>query len=53
MPTRWCVGSCDDEIANILTYTLNTWGNAGGRILTEDVKKARAVKPPPATVSEK
>ena len=43
----------DDEIANILTYTLNTWGNAGGRILTEDVKKARAVKPPPATVSEK
>ena len=35
----------DDEVANILTYVLNTWGNPGGRILTEDVKKERANKP--------
>jgi len=33
----------DDEVANILTYVLNNWGNPGGRILTDEVKKARAV----------
>jgi len=38
----------DDAIANILTYVLNSWGNSGGRILTEDVKKVRATKPPVA-----
>jgi nitrite reductase (NO-forming) len=35
----------DDEVANILTYVLNSFGNGGGRILTEEVKKARATKP--------
>ncbi|HEX6704848.1 MAG TPA: copper-containing nitrite reductase [Albitalea sp.] len=35
----------DDEIANILTYVLNSWDNPGGRILTEDVRKVRATKP--------
>ncbi|MBI2751534.1 MAG: nitrite reductase, copper-containing [Burkholderiales bacterium] len=35
----------DDEVANILTYVLNTWGNPGGRISTEEVKKERASKP--------
>ena len=42
----------DDEIANILTYVINTWGNAGGRILTDDVKKARATKASTASTSE-
>ena len=42
----------DDEIANILTYVLNEWGNPGGRILTEDVKKVRASKPATTSVSE-
>jgi len=32
----------DDEVANILTYVLNSWGNPGGRVSTEDVKKQRA-----------
>ncbi len=32
----------DDEIANILTYVLNSWGNPGGSVSTEDVKKRRA-----------
>jgi len=40
----------DDEIANILTYLLNSMGNPGGRILTEDVKKVRA-GPKPATTA--
>jgi nitrite reductase (NO-forming) len=38
----------DDEVANILTYVLNSWGNPGGRISTEDVKKARASAAPAA-----
>ena len=37
----------DDEVANILTYVLNTWGNPGGRITKEDVARERA-KPAPA-----
>jgi nitrite reductase (NO-forming) len=32
----------DDEIANILTYVLNSWGNPGGAISKEDVEKVRA-----------
>jgi nitrite reductase (NO-forming) len=32
----------DDEIANILTYVLNSWGNSGGVISKEDVQKVRA-----------
>jgi len=32
----------DDEIANILTYVLNTWGNSGGVISKEEVKAVRA-----------
>ena len=32
----------DDEVANILTYVLNTWGNDGGAVSKEDVQKVRA-----------
>ena len=31
----------DDEIANILTFVLNSWGNPGGRVLTSDVRDIR------------
>jgi nitrite reductase (NO-forming) len=41
----------DDEIANLLTYVLNSWDNPGGRILTEDVRKTRAAKGSTATVA--
>jgi nitrite reductase (NO-forming) len=41
----------DDEVANILTYLLNSMGNPGGRILTEDVKKVRAVPKLAATAA--
>ena len=37
----------DDEIANILTYVANSWGNPGGRISKEDVAKRRASTPRP------
>jgi nitrite reductase (NO-forming) len=32
----------DDEIANILTYVLNSWGNSNGRVTTAEVAKVRA-----------
>jgi nitrite reductase (NO-forming) len=38
----------DDEVANILTFVLNSWGNKGGRISADEVKKARAAKAAPA-----
>jgi nitrite reductase (NO-forming) len=41
----------DDEVANILTYVLNTWGNPGGQVLIDDVKKVRATKPAVATAT--
>jgi len=39
----------DDEIANILTFVLNSWGNPGGRITADDVAKVRAQPAPAAT----
>jgi nitrite reductase (NO-forming) len=35
----------DDEIANILTYALNSWGNSGGRVLPSDVAAVRKTTP--------
>lgn len=32
----------DDEVANILTYVLNSWGNKGGQVSAGDVKAVRA-----------
>jgi nitrite reductase (NO-forming) len=32
----------DDEIANILTFTLNTWGNEGDAISSDEVAEVRA-----------
>jgi len=38
----------DDEIANILTYVLNSWGNPGGHIDMDEVRKMRAALAKPA-----
>jgi nitrite reductase (NO-forming) len=32
----------DDEIANILTFALNSWGNKGGTVTADQVKAVRA-----------
>ncbi|HEU4779157.1 MAG TPA: c-type cytochrome, partial [Steroidobacteraceae bacterium] len=32
----------DDEVANILTFTLNSWGNNGGAVMAKDVAQVRA-----------
>ncbi|MCE4553539.1 copper-containing nitrite reductase [Roseateles cellulosilyticus] len=42
----------DDEVANILTYVLNSWGNPGGTITADDVKKQRAAKPATTKAAE-
>jgi len=41
----------NDEVANILTYVYNTWGNPGGRITSDEVKAVRA-QPPAARKAE-
>ena len=38
----------DDEVANILTYVINSWDNPGGQYSKEDVAKARAEAGPHA-----
>jgi nitrite reductase (NO-forming) len=35
----------DDEVANIATYVLNSWGNPGGKITKDEAAAARAAKP--------
>ena len=37
----------DDEIANILTYVLNSWGNSGGRVPAAEVAQLRKATPRP------
>jgi nitrite reductase (NO-forming) len=37
----------DDEMANIITYVLNNWGNPGGHVEAADVTKARATPAAP------
>jgi len=39
----------DDEVANILTFVLNSWGNPGGQVTKEEVAKTRATPPPAST----
>jgi len=31
----------DEEIANVLTYAYNSWGNSGKEVTPDDVKKNR------------
>jgi nitrite reductase (NO-forming) len=37
----------DDDIANILTFVLNSWGNPGGQVKPEQVAKVRKSSPRP------
>jgi nitrite reductase (NO-forming) len=41
----------DDEVANLLTFVLNSWGNPGGQVTKEEVTKVRA-QPAPAPAAE-
>ncbi|MBF9254133.1 nitrite reductase, copper-containing [Pontibacter sp. 172403-2] len=33
----------DEEVANVLTFVLNSWGNKGGVVTTEEVIKTKAI----------
>jgi nitrite reductase (NO-forming) len=35
----------DDEVANILTYVLGSWGNPGGKVSKAEVAERRKTKP--------
>lgn len=35
----------DDQVANVLTYVMNTWGNDYGMVTRDDVKRTRAENP--------
>lgn len=35
----------DQQIANVITYTLNSFGNKGGQLSADDVAKAKKTKP--------
>ena len=37
----------DDEVANILTFVLNSWGNPGGRVSSSEVSAIRQTTPRP------
>lgn len=37
----------DDEIANIVTFVLNSWGNQGGSVSAQEVTRIRATTPRP------
>lgn len=39
----------DDQIANVLTYVRNSWGNSGDAIAAEDVARIRQQSTPPPT----
>jgi nitrite reductase (NO-forming) len=42
----------DDEVANILTYVLNSWGNSDGTVTADEVAKLRATTPRPAGAAD-
>ena len=42
----------DDEIANILTFTLNNWGNEGDTVISEEVAEIRAATERPRGAAE-
>jgi nitrite reductase (NO-forming) len=42
----------DDEIANVLTYVRNNWGNTGDAITPLEVAKIRQEAPPPPLLSK-
>jgi len=35
----------DSQVADVLTYVMNSWGNSGGPVSTDDVRRARSENP--------
>jgi mono/diheme cytochrome c family protein len=43
----------DDQIANVLTYVRNSFGNSGDSVTVEEVRRIRSESPAPASASAK
>ena len=43
----------DEEVANVVTYVRNSWGNSGDAVTVPEVRRIRSEAPPPANPSEK
>ena len=41
----------DEQVANVLTYVYNQWGNNGTEIVPDMVKEVRAQAPPPTGIA--
>lgn len=42
----------DEDIANVLTYVRNSWGNKGDAVSVAEVRRIRSEAPPPAPAAE-
>jgi mono/diheme cytochrome c family protein len=42
----------DEQIANVLTYVRNSWGNSGEAVTPQEVTRIRQSAAPPPTKSE-
>jgi nitrite reductase (NO-forming) len=42
----------DEQIANVLTYVRNSWGNSGVAVTPQEVTRIRQSAAPPPTKSE-
>jgi nitrite reductase (NO-forming) len=43
----------DEDIANVLTYVRNSFGNSGDAVSLAEVRRIRSEAPPPANPSDK
>src|SRR5262245_8730362 len=43
----------DEEVANVITYVRNTWGNSGDAATVPEVRRIRSEAPAPTIVTEK
>ncbi len=41
----------DDDVANVLTYVRNSFGNQGDAVKSEEVRRIRGEAPPPVANS--
>ena len=46
------LGLNDEQVANVLTFVYNSWGNNGTEVLPDQVKQVRASTPPSAPAAE-
>jgi nitrite reductase (NO-forming) len=43
----------DEEVANVVTYVRNSWGNSGDAVTVNEVRRIRSEAPAPTNPGEK